>query len=456
MDTDVTDLKERVDLAALVEADLGPAYKHHGRWWLWRCPFHADRKPSLAVTPDTGTWHCFGCGESGDHITWLQKREGLGFREALERLASLAGAPMERSGPLARPASDDGPPPSSWQERAQAVVAECEQKLWENQGTKARAWLNQRGLTDESLRLWRLGYNPADQRIQELWVPRGIVIPCFSEGKLHYLKIRRPVPPLNGPKYQHVKNGKPALFGLDFLEGKRVVVICEGELDAILLQQKSGDLVDVVAVGSATSRPPQHFLLHLARSARWLVALDHDGAGEKGADWWGDFSSRVRRVRPLQGNDLTEFHQAGGDLRAWVTFHLKRLETEDRSQHRTYVTLPTRSEPAVSREDLETEAQTLLDQMDRDPGVVKRYAEIAQALGWPCFGITWAQWAAAVTGLYPLTLRFPADTRAATIEGKWQRLPNGTIEATYNAQDELAWSLTAVGVDSPEIQRALG
>ena len=69
---------------------------------------------------------------------------------------------------------------------------------------------------------------------------------------------------------------------------------------------------------------------------------------------------------------------------------------------------------------------------------------------------TWPQWAAAVTGLYPLTLRFPADTRAATVEGKWRRLPDGMIEATYNAQDELAWSLTAVGVDSPEIQRALG
>ena len=332
MKEDVVELKTRVDLAALVEDDLGPAHKRYGRWWMWPCPFHDDRTPSLAVRPDTGSWHCFGCSESGDHITWLEKREDLSFTEALDTLAGLAGVALAPSPPKRRLTKVDSVPSASWQERAQAVVADCEQMLWEDEGSKARTWLHRRGLTDESLRRWRLGYNRTDRKLCDLWVPQGITIPCFVDGTLWYIKVRRPVPPLKGPKYQQVKGSRPALFGLDHLAGKSEVVICEGELDAILLQQKAGDLVDVVAVGSATNRPSLRFLLRLVRYPRWLVAFDRDDAGEKGADWWGDFSDRVRRVRPLQGNDLTDFHQAGGDLRAWVTFYLARPRVESSKQ----------------------------------------------------------------------------------------------------------------------------
>jgi DNA primase len=53
------------------------------------CPFHPDRNPSLVVFPETGTFHCFGCSKHGDVITFLREIEGLGFREALDRLDSL-------------------------------------------------------------------------------------------------------------------------------------------------------------------------------------------------------------------------------------------------------------------------------------------------------------------------------------------------------------------------------
>ena len=60
-----------------------------------------------------------------------------------------------------------------------------------------------------------------------------------------------------------------------------------------------------------------------------------------------------------------------------------------------------------------------------------------------------------VADLYPLTLHFPADAKIATIEGQWQRLPNGTIEATFNTREELAWALVVVGCDRAEVAEAL-
>ena len=90
-----------------------------------------------------------------------------------------------------------------------------------------------------------------------------------------------------------------------------------------LLKDIAGDLVDVVAIGSKAAKPPLSLLAHLAGASRWLVALDNDA--DEAAGWWGDYSARVRRVRPLQGNDLTDFHHGGGDLGAWIAFQMAAL-----------------------------------------------------------------------------------------------------------------------------------
>ena len=65
------------------------------------------------------------------------------------------------------------------------------------------------------------------------------------------------------------------------------------------------------------------------------------------------------------------------------------------------------------------------------------------------------EWAADVADLYPLTLRFPADAQVAVVAGRCRRLPDGTIEATFNTQQELAWALAALGCDRPEVMEVL-
>lgn len=197
--------------------------------------------------------------------------------------------------------------------------------MWSKAGKRAREWLALRGLQEETMRNWHIGYCATDRWVSGIFVPRGIIIPCTVGGEIWYLKVRRPAPPLPGPKYQMVKGSRAAIYGLDHLTGKPVVVFCEGELDGLLLWQSVRDLVDVVALGSATTRPHPFFLAHLIAANHWLIATDRDKAGEQGASRWAEFSHLVQRVTVPQGNDITDFYLAGGNLRSWVEGLLEQI-----------------------------------------------------------------------------------------------------------------------------------
>lgn len=327
-----------VDLLGLIGRDtaLRRVAGTNGGEYAGPCPFCGGRD-RLRVQPGAsgkGRWFCRQCTgdpQAGGHwldaIDYVRQRDGMGYREACAALDIEAQQPGEGTGhsQAASPAPAvprDAQAPAFDQAAALAAIEECATALWSSAGAKARRWLAGRGIREDTARAWRLGYNPARRKLHGLAVPRGVVIPCFVGGTVQYIKVRRPVPPLPGPKYQQVKGSRSALFGLDHLAGRRVAVICEGELDAMLLWQEAGDLVDVVALGSKGARPALPWLAHLAGASRWLVALDRDA--DDVATWWGEFSGRVRRVHPLQGNDLTDFYRAGGDLRAWVSYHLER------------------------------------------------------------------------------------------------------------------------------------
>jgi DNA primase len=336
-----------VDLLGLIGRDttLRRVAGTNGGEYAGPCPScgGCDR---LRVQPDAGgkgRWFCRQCTgdpQAGGHwldaIDYMRQRDGVGYREACAMLAvetrqhrestGFPSDPQDRRSQATSPAPavpTDAQAPAFDQAAALAVIEERAAALWSSAGAKARRWLAGRGIQEDTARAWRLGYNPARRELHGLAIPRGIVIPCFVGSSVQYVKVRRPVPPLPGPKYQQVKGSRSALFGLNHLAGRRVAVICEGELDAALLWQEAGDLVDVVALGSKDARPALPWLAYLAGASRWLVALDRDA--DDVATWWGDFSSRVRRVRSLQGNDLTDFYRAGGDLRAWVSYHIERF-----------------------------------------------------------------------------------------------------------------------------------
>lgn len=158
---------------------------------------------------------------------------------------------------------------------------------------------------------------------KRIYLPCGIAIPWAVAGAVYHVKVR-----LfeewgdDTPKYLRIRGGTPTLYGVDQLKGRDTVVICEGELDAALLWQEAGDLVDVVAIGTKGAKVEPRGLAHL-KAPRWLVALDADADADEEAGEWIEYSARAKRIRPMEGNDLTDFYNAGGDLRSWIRYHVE-------------------------------------------------------------------------------------------------------------------------------------
>ncbi|HEY3818598.1 MAG TPA: DNA primase [Polyangiaceae bacterium] len=90
----ITLIRDRTDIVAVISESV-PSLKKRGRRFLGLCPFHKEKTPSFNVNQDTGVYHCFGCKESGDVFTFLQKADGYTFHEAVRALAERAGIAIE-------------------------------------------------------------------------------------------------------------------------------------------------------------------------------------------------------------------------------------------------------------------------------------------------------------------------------------------------------------------------
>jgi DNA primase len=345
-----------VDLLAIVQKDaqLKRVATTNGGEWAGPCPFCGgdDRFRLWPQHPSGhGRWWCRRCDRSGDAIAYLQARDGLSFRQAVEALGgdlapARASTPHRRAPPSV---PDVEPPGATWQARARAFCQYARRQLWSADGRGARAYLSEvRGLREDTVRRFGLGYNPQclyDRPVSRwglsgskaVYLSRGIVIPCALEGVPWYVQVRRPLEggPLlaylgGGPavawrpaaKYMAVKGsaGK-ALFGGDRLAGKDVLLFCEGEFDAMLAWQELRDLVDVVTLGGASKGNrglPGRWHLRLLHYQTIVAAYDADGAGRSGAAMLAQCLRRVVQAAVPTGGDLTGFWRAGGDLRAWL------------------------------------------------------------------------------------------------------------------------------------------
>ena len=128
------EIKSKIPVADLIGETV--ALKRAGTAFKGLCPFHAEKTPSFIVSPDRETWHCFGCGEGGDIFTFLMKRDGLDFREALTRLAERAGVELSE-----RTAREDRRK-RRMREALEAAIAWYREVLIQTrQGERARAYL---------------------------------------------------------------------------------------------------------------------------------------------------------------------------------------------------------------------------------------------------------------------------------------------------------------------------
>jgi DNA primase len=125
--------------------------------YLGLCPFHNEKTPSFTVSDKKGFYHCFGCGNNGDIFSFLMKQEGLSYKEALEELARIAGVKLPKYTPRQ---IEEERKIANVQQILEATARYYHNKLFSFEGKKAIDYLKNRGLSDETIAKFRLGYAP--------------------------------------------------------------------------------------------------------------------------------------------------------------------------------------------------------------------------------------------------------------------------------------------------------
>jgi len=336
------DFKDRVDVVRVATTLLGEPPGRggaNGGSAFWRCPFHEDRNPSFNADAKRGTWMCFGCREHGDAPDLVMRLRGVGFRDAIAFLAVGTALPLG-STPVKGPTRKTAPqvdPDALTRDQATTIVDQSAERLWTEAGAEALGYLRSRGLTDETIKRFRLGWTPRLAKVA--WSPCGITIPWFRDGALVILKVRcdpgylaQFSPHKCPPKYLEAyrspfasdRDDPPCFPGLDIIEPGLPLAVVEGELDALLLAQELEDLAVVLTLGGASNRPGPSTLSGITPAWPRFACQDADDAGDKAAAAW---PASFRRVRPPGPHkDWSDVHAHGVNLRRWWSEILNGVE----------------------------------------------------------------------------------------------------------------------------------
>jgi len=164
----VEEVKSKVDIVDVISSRI--PLKKAGRNFSANCPFHTEKTPSFMVSPDRQVYKCFGCGEVGDVYSFLQKTEGMDFREALEELAKKTGVKL----------IDFKPTGASKQREKIVAINKLAAKFYSHlltkhpSGEKARKYLEMRGIKKKAIEAYSLGYAPSGwENTAEFLTKRG-------------------------------------------------------------------------------------------------------------------------------------------------------------------------------------------------------------------------------------------------------------------------------------------
>jgi DNA primase len=152
-------VKQSADIVEVISAHTD--LRRQGSRWVGLCPFHEERTPSFSVDAQEKLYHCFGCGVGGDTIKFVEEKEGLGFAEAVELLAERYGVELEREkeDPEAVARREQRRRLGDLLDRTAAFYAAY---LWDSkEAARARDYLGGRGLNEEVLREFAVGYAPS-------------------------------------------------------------------------------------------------------------------------------------------------------------------------------------------------------------------------------------------------------------------------------------------------------
>ena len=334
----VAEIKTKLPAADIVGESV--ALKRAGTVLKGLCPFHSEKTPSFIVTPERETWHCFGCGEHGDIFTFVMRRDGLDFREALSRLAEKAGVELSE-----RTATEDRRKRRLREALEAAIAWYREVLLQAHQAELARAYLAERGFSDETLERFTIGYAPNNweamtKRLRskgfsdsEL-TDAGLASPSTRGGVYDRFRGRiiipirdasgraiglggRIMPDAEGPKYLNspataLFDKSHTLYGIDLAKAairrEKLAVIVEGYTDVMAAHQ-AGFANVVASLGTALTQGQVELANRYADAV--ALAYDVDLAGEAATqrgllEELGPVVSKVRVIRIPAGKDPDE------------------------------------------------------------------------------------------------------------------------------------------------------
>jgi DNA primase len=342
-------LRDAVDMVDLVgtKTDL----RRVGTRWTGLCPFHDERTPSFSVNAEEKLFYCFGCQAKGDAFGFVEQAEGLDFREAVELMADRYGVQLELE--------NDDPQAEERRRHKERLMKLLDRTasfyatfLWDSQeAAGARDYLTSRGLGEEVLREFRVGYAPsAWDRVlvgaqrdgfgpPEL-VAAGLAQRGRESGGLYDRFRGRIMFPLadargrvlgfgaramaegRGPKYLNTSENEiyhkgRQLFGIDLARAHAArsgrIVVVEGYTDVLALHQ-AGIRESVAIMGTALTAEQ---MAELGRAATLVVlALDADRSGQeamlRAARVALDRGVELRAVEMPEGTDPADILAAGG------------------------------------------------------------------------------------------------------------------------------------------------
>lgn len=310
-------LKDRVlsslDIVEVIGESV--ALKRKGKDFVGLCPFHPDHSPSMGVSPTKQIFKCWSCGVAGDVIKFVMLKQRVGFPEAVEQLARRAGIEYRRD------AVD--PIKSAQRDEIRRVMQWARQYFRRNlvespTGVSALAYARRRGLTDETMERFNVGFAPEswDALITsatragispELLDQAGLVTKNDEKNRTYDRFRNRLIFPICDPQGRVVAFGGRALgddpakylnspetplfsksrilYAMDLarpeIEKSREAIVCEGYMDAVMLHQ-GGFTNAVAALGTAMSDTHAKALTQVAD--RIYMCFDNDDAGRRAAD----------------------------------------------------------------------------------------------------------------------------------------------------------------------------
>lgn len=357
----VDEVKQRLDIVEVVSR-YTPLTKA-GRNFKALCPFHNEKTPSFFVFPERQTWRCFGaCNTGGDAVSFIMKREGMSFGEALHMLADRVGVLM--------PTRIEPGPGRDEKERlfqANEVASQFYHNLLVTtaQGEKVREYLAGRGLNAKSISDFQLGYSPATwEAAKQYLLERGFtemelitsgLLIQGDDGRTHDRFRNRLMFPIHDqrgrvtgfggraldndtqPKYLNspqtpVFDKSDTLYGIHlaapFIRQLDLAVIVEGYMDVIVPHQYGFSNV-VASMGIAITDRQVTRLKRLTKNL--VLALDPDAAGEEAMlrciDYESGLGAEIRVIIVPGGKDPDELIRESPD--AWRRLVEKALPVTD-------------------------------------------------------------------------------------------------------------------------------